>query len=188
MVAWTCLSVSIVTIMTNERTCDQISILLKKLSIRFVSKTCAKKSGLSAKHAQKIFVSIIPARQSAPRDDTIIPACLVEQQPPQGVFVCDHAGLAINRFSRERSRLRSASRDCREKRTWVTRTSSSLPGSNDFDMCLESALLKAVGTYTRKGTPATTCSTCNSLCSISAPSSRTTRARGCQHEVSASVL
>ena len=24
---------------------------------------------------------------------------LVEQQPPQGVFVCDHAGLVINRFS-----------------------------------------------------------------------------------------
>ena len=25
---------------------------------------------------------------------------LVEQQPPQGVFVCDHAGLVINKFSR----------------------------------------------------------------------------------------
>jgi len=24
---------------------------------------------------------------------------LVEQQPPQGVFVCDHAGLVINKFS-----------------------------------------------------------------------------------------
>ena len=24
---------------------------------------------------------------------------LVEQQPPQGVFVCDHAGLVINTFS-----------------------------------------------------------------------------------------
>jgi len=23
---------------------------------------------------------------------------LVEQQPPQGVFVCDHAGLVINNF------------------------------------------------------------------------------------------
>ena len=26
---------------------------------------------------------------------------LVEQQPPQGVFVCDHAGLVINKFSRQ---------------------------------------------------------------------------------------
>ena len=24
---------------------------------------------------------------------------LVEQQPPQGVLVCDHAGLVINKFS-----------------------------------------------------------------------------------------
>jgi len=24
---------------------------------------------------------------------------LVEQQPPQGVFACDHAGLVINKFS-----------------------------------------------------------------------------------------
>ena len=24
---------------------------------------------------------------------------LIEQQPPQGVFVCDHAGLAIDKFS-----------------------------------------------------------------------------------------
>jgi len=24
---------------------------------------------------------------------------LVEQQPPQGVFVCDHAGLVVNEFS-----------------------------------------------------------------------------------------
>jgi len=24
---------------------------------------------------------------------------LVEQQPPQGVFVCDHAGRVINKFS-----------------------------------------------------------------------------------------
>ena len=27
------------------------------------------------------------------------PEILVEQQPPQGVFVCDHAGLVINKFS-----------------------------------------------------------------------------------------
>ena len=27
---------------------------------------------------------------------------LVEQQPPQGVFVCDHAGLVIDKFSRVR--------------------------------------------------------------------------------------
>jgi len=26
---------------------------------------------------------------------------LVEQQPPQGLFVCDHAGLVINKFSLE---------------------------------------------------------------------------------------
>ena len=26
-------------------------------------------------------------------------AILVEQQPPQGVLVCDHAGLVINQFS-----------------------------------------------------------------------------------------
>ena len=25
---------------------------------------------------------------------------LVEQQPSQGVFVCDHAGLVINKFSK----------------------------------------------------------------------------------------
>ena len=25
---------------------------------------------------------------------------LVEQQPPQGVLVCDHAGLVLNKFSR----------------------------------------------------------------------------------------
>ena len=25
---------------------------------------------------------------------------LVEQQPPQGVFICDHAGLVINRISK----------------------------------------------------------------------------------------
>jgi len=28
---------------------------------------------------------------------------LVEQQPPQGVFVCDHAGLVINKFSYQAS-------------------------------------------------------------------------------------
>ena len=27
---------------------------------------------------------------------------LVEQQPPQGVFVCDHAGLVNNKFSPQR--------------------------------------------------------------------------------------
>ena len=26
---------------------------------------------------------------------------LVEQQPPQGVLVCDHAGLVINKFSQD---------------------------------------------------------------------------------------
>ena len=26
---------------------------------------------------------------------------LVEQQPPQGVFVCDHAGLVLNKLSRQ---------------------------------------------------------------------------------------
>ena len=26
---------------------------------------------------------------------------LVEQQPPQGAFACDHSGLAINKFSLE---------------------------------------------------------------------------------------
>jgi len=36
---------------------------------------------------------------------------LVEQQPPQGVFVCDHAGLVINKFSRNRRYAR---------RTWRT--------------------------------------------------------------------
>jgi len=30
---------------------------------------------------------------------------LVEQQPPQGVLVCDHAGLVINKFSPRRPRL-----------------------------------------------------------------------------------
>ena len=29
---------------------------------------------------------------------------LVEQQPPQGVLVCDHAGLVINTFSTNRHR------------------------------------------------------------------------------------
>ena len=28
---------------------------------------------------------------------------LVEQQPPQGVFVCDHAGLLINNFSQRQN-------------------------------------------------------------------------------------
>jgi len=28
---------------------------------------------------------------------------LVEQQPPQGVFVCDHAGVVINKFSLNRT-------------------------------------------------------------------------------------
>ena len=27
---------------------------------------------------------------------------LVEQQPPQGFFICDHAGLVINKSSRQR--------------------------------------------------------------------------------------
>ena len=30
---------------------------------------------------------------------------LVEQQPPQGVFVCDHAGLVINEFSKKASEV-----------------------------------------------------------------------------------
>ena len=34
---------------------------------------------------------------------------LVEQQPPQGVLVCDHAGLVINKFS-ELSRAERRSR------------------------------------------------------------------------------
>jgi len=34
------------------------------------------------------------------------PEILVEQQPPQGVFVCDHAGLVINKFSLQVSMAR----------------------------------------------------------------------------------
>jgi len=33
---------------------------------------------------------------------------LVEHQPPQGVFVCDHAGRVINGFSQESARGASA--------------------------------------------------------------------------------
>jgi len=28
---------------------------------------------------------------------------LVKQQPPQGVLVCDHAGLVINKFSQDKN-------------------------------------------------------------------------------------
>ena len=30
------------------------------------------------------------------REERVVADILVEQQPPQGVFVCDHAGLVIN--------------------------------------------------------------------------------------------
>ena len=33
---------------------------------------------------------------------------LVEQQPPQGVFVCDHAGLVMNKFSLQDDEERAA--------------------------------------------------------------------------------
>jgi len=33
---------------------------------------------------------------------------LVEQQPPQGVLVCDHAGLVINKFSLGAGRVQPA--------------------------------------------------------------------------------
>ena len=32
---------------------------------------------------------------------------LVEQQPPQGVLVCDHAGLVFNKFSLTRTARRA---------------------------------------------------------------------------------
>ena len=32
-------------------------------------------------------------------------AILVEQQPPKGVFICDHAGLVISKFSQQASYL-----------------------------------------------------------------------------------
>ena len=41
---------------------------------------------------------------------------LVEQQPPQGVLVCDHAGLVINKLSYEETRHCSAKR-CNRKAT-----------------------------------------------------------------------
>ena len=52
---------------------------------------------------------------------------LVEQQPPQGVLVCDHAGLVINKLSIERKAGKREAIDNRLRALRAARRSSGEP-------------------------------------------------------------
>ena len=59
-----------------------------------------RQTGTKMRHSAPAYMRVWLKNMKCVRQTEI----LVEQQPPQGVFVCDHAGLVINKFSLGRIR------------------------------------------------------------------------------------